>query len=107
MSFRRVFIVTDTITLEPVTILVEAVGSQDAEAAEVAIKTLDGEYGVALDFERALSDAVDVSRHSGGKAWSFLPMKVSSVRMLRDVLGEALEAAEASPHVGGNAERIA
>ena len=102
MSFRRVFTVTDTITLEPVTILVEAVGSNGPEAAEVAIKTLDGEYGATLDFERALSDAVDVSRHSGGKAWSFLPMKVSSVRMLRNVLDEALEATETSPPMGGN-----
>jgi len=104
VSFRRVFTVTDTITLEPVTILVEAVGSRGPEAAEVAIKTLDGEYGATLDFERALSDAVDVSRHNGGKAWSFLPMKVSSVRMLRKVLDEALEATEAHPPVGGNVE---
>ncbi len=104
MSFRRVFTVTDTITLEPVTILVEAVGSKGPEAAEVAIKTLDGEYGATLDFERALNDAVDISRHSGGKAWSFLPMKVSSVRMLRNVLDEALEATEMSPLVGGNGE---
>ena len=51
-----------------------------------------------------MSDAVDVSRHSGGKAWSFLPMKVSSVRMLRNVLDEALEATEMSPLVGGNGE---
>ncbi len=104
MSFRRVFTVTDTITLEPVTILVEAVGSQDPEAAEVAIKTLDGEYGAAGEFERALSDAVDVSKHSDGKAWSFLALRLSGVRMLRDVLGEGLEAAEASPPVGGEGE---
>ena len=51
-----------------------------------------------------MSDAVDVSRHSGGKAWSFLPMKVSSVRMLRNVLDEALEATETSPPMGGNRE---
>ena len=70
----------------------------------MAIKTLDGEYGATLDFERALSDAVDISKHSEGKAWSFLPMKASSVRMLRNILDEALEATETSPLVDGNRE---
>jgi len=82
VKYSKVFTVTNVISGEPVTVLVEACGPENA----IAISTLEGEYSSMDEFEMEY-------RHprNRDKVKNFLPVTVIGARRIADSLNEALQ----------------
>jgi len=100
LRYSKLFSVTDAITHEPVTVLVESIDPLDGQKF-VAIKTLEGEYGSARDFEQSIDYTIgrwergDISGRKEVKMWTLLSFMLPEASRLVDALNEAMVASEA------------
>lgn len=90
--FQKLIVTTNPITEGPVTALIEV----SADAKDLAITTLDGEYGTAQEFEDALEDAIQATEGGEvvGSMFNFFPMTLLGAYALYGALTEAFEATE-------------
>jgi len=90
--FRKLIVTTNPVTEGPVTALIEV----SADAEDLAVTTLDGEYSTAQEFEDALEDSIKATEGGEvvGNIFNFFPMTLPDVYALVEALREAAEAAE-------------
>ena len=99
LKYSKLFTVTDAITHEPVTVLVESIETLEGHKL-VCIKTLEGEYGSARDFEASIEYTIgrwergDISTRKEVKMWTLLSFMLPGANRLVDALKEALEVSE-------------
>ena len=99
LRYSKLFTVTGATTHEPVTVLVESIETLEGHKL-VAIKTLEGEYGSARDFEESLDYTIgrwepgDISTRKEIKMWTLLSFMLPEASRLVDALNEALAASE-------------
>jgi len=89
VKHSKLITVEDSITLDPITILIELV---DNGVPAVGIKTLDGEYRTIEEFDEALDEAIEDP--DSKKVWNFVPLVLDSARTFCAAYLKALEAAE-------------
>jgi len=100
LRYSKLFSVTDAITHDPITVLVESTDTLDGQKF-VNIKTLEGEYGSARDFEQSLDYTIgrwergDISTRKEVKLWALLSFMLPEASRLVDALNEAIVASEA------------
>ena len=99
LRYSKLFTVTDAITHEPVTVLVESIETLEGHKL-VYIKTLEGKYGSARDFEESLDYTIgrwergDISTRKEVKMWTLLSFMLPEANRLVGALNEALVASE-------------
>lgn len=99
LRYSKLFMVTGGITREPVTVLVESKETRDGDHI-VSIKTLEGEYGSARDFEASMDYTIgrwergDISTRKEVKMWTLLHFLQPEASQLVDTLKEAITATE-------------
>ena len=99
LRYSKLFTVTDAITHEPVTVLVESIETLEGRKL-VYIKTLEGKYGSARDFEESLDYTIgrwergDISTRKEVKMWTLLSFMLPEANRLVGALNEALAASE-------------
>ncbi len=99
LRYSKLFTVTGAISHEPVTVLVESIETLEGHKL-VAIKTLQGAYGSARDFEASLDYTIgrwergDISTRKEVKMWTLLSFMLPEASRLVDALNEALAASE-------------
>ena len=99
IKYSEIFTVTDALTRKPVTVLVESIETLDGDKF-VCIKTLEGEYGSARDFEESIQYTIsrwesgDIITREEVKMWTLLPFMLSEANRLVDALNEAIEISE-------------
>ena len=99
LRYSKLFTVTGAITHEPVTVLVESIETLEGDKL-VYIRTLEGEYGSARDFEASLDYTIgrwergDISTRKEVKMWTLLSFMLPEAHRLVDALNEALAASE-------------
>jgi len=77
--------VTSAITHEPVTVLVESIETREGQKF-ISIRTLEGEYGSARDFEASLDYTIgrwergDISTRKEVKLWTLLSFILPEAR---------------------------
>ncbi len=97
LRYSKLFCVTGGITREPVTVLVESIETIDGDRL-VSIKTLEGEYGSARDFEASIDYTIgrwergDISTRKEVKMWTLLHFILPEASLLVDALNEAITA---------------
>jgi len=97
LRYSKLFKVTDGISRGPVTVLVESIETRDGEH-HVSIKTLEGEYGSARDFEASIDYTIDrwergdISTRKEVKLWTLLTFIQPEASQLVDALNEAITA---------------
>jgi len=101
LKYSKMFTVTDAINHEPVTVLLESIETLEGHKL-VCIKTLEGEYGSARDFEASIDNTIsrwergDISTRKEVKMWTLLSFMLSEANRFVDALNEALEVSEES-----------
>jgi len=99
LNYSKLFAVTDAITHEPVTVLVESIKTLEGHKY-VCIKTLEGEYGSARDFEASIDYTIgrwergDISTRKEIKMWTLLSFTLGEAHKFVDALNEALTVSE-------------
>lgn len=99
LRYSKLFTVLGGITSEPVTVLVESKETIDGDRL-VSIRTLEGEYGSARDFEASMDYTIgrwergDISTRKEVKMWTLLHFMLPEVKRLVDAICEAIEASE-------------
>lgn len=99
LRYSKLFTITDAITHEPVTVLVESIETLEGHK-HVHIKTLEGEYGSARDFEASIDYTIerwergDISTRKEVKMWTLLSFMPPEANWLVGALNEALAASE-------------
>lgn len=99
LRYSKLFTVTDAITHEPVTVLVESIETLEGHKL-VYIKTLEGKYGSARDFEESLDYTIgrwergDISTRKEVKMWTLLSFMLPEANRLVGALNEALAASQ-------------
>ncbi len=99
LRYSKLFTVTGAISHKPVTVLVESIETNEGHKL-VSIKTLEGEYGSARDFEASIDYTIgrwergDISTRKEVKVWTFLSFVLPDASQLVDALNEALAASE-------------
>lgn len=99
LRYSKLFTVTGGITRDPVTVLVESIETIDGEYL-VSIKTLEGEYGSARDFEASIDYTIgrwergDISTRKEVKLWTLLTFILPEASLLVDALNEAITASK-------------
>lgn len=97
LRYSKLFTVTGGITREPVTVLVESKETIDGDRL-VSIKTLEGEYGSARDFEASMDYTIgrwergDISTRKEVKMWTLLHFILPEASQLVEALNEAITA---------------
>jgi len=97
VKYSKIFTVTDAITSEPVTILVETLNPIGGETL-VVTKTLEGKYGTREEFQEAREYAIKgwergYTLDKGEiKLYSSITLILPDTRQLVDALNEALAA---------------
>ena len=100
LRYSKLFTVTGAISHEPVTVLVESMEALDGRKI-VSIKTLEGEYGSARDFEQSIEYTIgrwehgDISGRKEVKLWTLLSFILPETSQFVDALNEAIAASEA------------
>ena len=95
LKYSKLFTLTGGITRDPVTVLVESIETIDGECL-VSIKTLEGEYGSARDFEESIDYTIgrwergDISTRKEVKMWTLLHFEPTDAGLLVDALNEAI-----------------
>jgi len=99
LKYSKLFTMIEGLTREPVTILVEAIETIDGDNL-IGIKTLQGEYGSARDFEESIDYTIgrwergDISTRKEVKMWTLLTFMLPEANRLVDSLNEALQVYE-------------
>lgn len=99
LRYSKLFTVTDEITYEPVTVLVESKENIDGNPL-ISIKTLQGKYGSARDFEASIDYTIerwergDISTRKEVKMWTLLTFVPTEASRLVESLNEAITASE-------------
>ena len=99
LRYSKLFTVTGATTHEPVTVLVESIETNEGHKF-VAIKTLEGEYGSARDFEASIDYTIgrwergDISTRKEVKMWTLLSFMLPEASHLVNALNEAIAASE-------------
>ena len=97
LRYSKLFKVTGGISREPVTVLVESKETLEGHKL-VCIKTLEGEYGSARDFEASIEYTIerwergDISTRKEVKMWTLLHFILPEASRLVDALNEAITA---------------
>ena len=100
LRYSKLFTVAGGITREPVTVLVESIETPIEGELLVCIKTLEGEYGSARDFEASMDYTIgrwergDISTRKEVKMWTLLHFLQPEASQLVDTLKEAITATE-------------
>ncbi|GAH08972.1 unnamed protein product [marine sediment metagenome] len=100
LRYSKLFTFTCAISHDPVTVLVESIEGLDGRKI-VSIKTLEGEYGSARDFEQSIDYTIgrwergDISTRKEVKLWTLLSFMQPETSQLVDALNEAIVASEA------------
>jgi len=87
--FKKLIVTTNPVTEAAATVLIEVGGVMK----DVAITTLDGEYGTVEEFVAAL-EATGTSGADIDKIYNFFPMTLPDVYALIQALRDAATAAE-------------
>ena len=99
LRYSKLFTVTGAITREPVTVLVEFIETREGQKF-VSIRTLEGEYGSARDFEASIDYTIgrwergDISTRKEVKMWTLLSFMLPEAHKFVTALNEALAASE-------------
>ena len=99
LRYSKLFTVTGGITREPVTVLVESIETIDGDYL-VSVKTLEGEYGSARDFEASIEYTIgrwergDISTRKEVRLWTLLTFMLPGASQLVEAINEAIEASE-------------
>ena len=99
LRYSKLFTVTGGITRKPVTVLVESKETIDGDQL-ISIKTLEGEYGSARDFEASIDYTIgrwergDISTRKEVKLWTLLTFMLPEAIQLPDAIYEAIEASK-------------
>lgn len=99
LKYSKIFTVTDAISHEPVTVLVESIETREGRKL-IYIKALEGEYGSARDFDASIDYTIgrwergDISTRKEVKMWTLLSFMPPEANRLVDTLNEALAASE-------------
>jgi hypothetical protein len=99
LKFSKLFTVTDAITHEPVTVLIESIETPNGDII-ISIKTLEGEYSSARDFEASMDYTIgrwergDISTRKEVKIWALLTFMLPEASRFFDTLNEAITASE-------------
>ena len=99
LRYSKLFTVTGGITRDPVTVLVESIETREGEYL-ISIKTLEGEYGSARDFEASLDYTIDrwergdTSTRKETKMWTLLHFIMPEASQVVDALNEAITASD-------------
>ena len=86
--FKNLIVTTNPVTEAPATVLIEVGGAMK----DIAITTLDGEYGTVEEFEAALEATINSG--AGDTIYNFFPMTLPDVYALIQALRDAATAAE-------------
>jgi len=86
VKYSKMFAVTNAITGEPVTILVEYVEAEGFRG--ISIESLEGEYASTEEFSK------EFKRAHIDKIYNFLPLMLPDTRQLVEALNEALKESE-------------
>jgi len=95
LRYSKLFTVTSAITHEPVTVLVESIETREGQKF-ISIRTLEGEYGSARDFEASLDYTIgrwergDISTRKEVKLWTLLSFILPEAQKFVTALNEAL-----------------
>jgi len=99
LRYSKLFTVTGGITRKPVTVLVESKETIDGDQL-ISIKTLEGEYGSARDFEASIDYTIgrwergDISTRKEVKLWTLLNFILPEASQLVETLKEAIKSSE-------------
>jgi len=99
LRYSKLFTVTGALSNEPVTVLVESIETLEGQKL-VSIRTLEGEYGSARDFEASIDYTIgrwergDISTRKEVKMWTLLSFMLPDAHKLGDAMNEALAASE-------------
>jgi len=99
LRYSKLFAMTDALTHEPVTVLVESIETLEGHKL-ICIKTLEGEYGSARDFEESIDYTIgrwergDISTRKEVKMWTLLSFMLPEASRLVEALSEALALSE-------------
>ena len=99
ITYSKIFTVTDAITHEPFTIVVETITPIGGETL-VVIKTLEGEYDTREEFDDAREYTIKgwekgyTRDNEDVKLCSSISLKIPGTHNLVDSLNEALQASE-------------
>lgn len=97
LRYSKLFTMVEGKTHGPVTILVESKENMDEDPL-VSIKTLQGEYGSARDFEASIDYTIerwergDISTRKEVKMWTLLSFMLPEASRLVEALNEAITA---------------
>ncbi len=97
LKFSKIFVMPDAITQEPITLLVNLRENQEGDPL-FSLKTLEGEYGSARDFEASYEYNVgrwergDISTRKEVKLWTHLIFGRQEFSQLSEAIKEAIAA---------------
>ena len=99
LRYSKLFTVTSEVTREPVTVLVESMETIDGDHL-ISIRTLEGEYNSARDFEASIDYTMDrwergdISNRKEVKMWTLLHFELPEASLFVNALNEAITASK-------------